>query len=395
MTRTFIPSPPPEWSQFSLGPLTIHAYALFILAGIFFAIWLTTKRWVERGGDAEVVADIAIWAIPFGIIGGRIYHVISTPGPYFGADGNPVDALKIWEGGLGIWGAVALGVVGAWIGCKRKGVSLLAFLDSVAPAVLIAQAIGRLGNWFNQELFGAPTTLPWGLSIDPQFRPAGFEQYETFHPTFLYEMLWALAGAALIIALDRKWQLYGGRVFWLYVLVYTSGRLWIEALRIDTAVKVGGLRINVWVSIAVLALAIFMFLWLGRRQRAAGPAPARNTLAASSFPAAVASSGEATATSADAPVAKASATKTVVRKVPASKAPATKTVVRKAPASKAPVAKAPVAKLTPVAKPKAAPTTKATPAAKPKAAPAAKATPATKPKPASAAKPKPKTDPGT
>lgn len=281
MTRTFIPSPPPEWSQFSVGPLTIHAYALFILAGIFFAIWLTTKRWVERGGDAEVVADIAIWAVPFGIVGGRIYHVISTPGPYFGADGNPIDALKIWEGGLGIWGAVALGVVGAWIGCRRRGVSLLAFIDSVAPAVLIAQAIGRLGNWFNQELFGSPTTLPWGLSIDPQFRPAGFEQYETFHPTFLYEMLWALAGAAIIIALDRKWQLYGGRVFWLYVAVYTSGRLWIEALRIDTAVKVGGLRINVWVSMAVLVLAVVMFIWLGRRQRAAGPAPARSALAAS------------------------------------------------------------------------------------------------------------------
>ena len=282
MTRTFIPSPPAEWSQFSVGPLTIHAYALFILAGIFFAIWLTTKRWVERGGDAEVVADIAVWAVPFGIIGGRIYHVISTPGPYFGAGGNPVDALKIWEGGLGIWGAVALGVVGAWIGCKRKGVSLLAFIDSVAPAVLIAQAIGRLGNWFNQELFGAPTTLPWGLQIDPAFRPTGFEQYETFHPTFLYEMVWALAGAALIVYLDRKWQLYGGRVFWLYVLVYTSGRLWIEALRIDTAVKVGGLRINVWVSLAVLALALFMFVWLGRRQRLAGAAPARNTLAAAS-----------------------------------------------------------------------------------------------------------------
>lgn len=357
MTRTFIPSPPQDWAQFSLGPLTIHAYALFILAGIFFAIWLTTKRWVERGGDAEVVADIAVWAVPFGIIGGRLYHVISTPGPYFGEGGDPAAALKIWEGGLGIWGAVALGVVGAWIGCRRKGVSFLAFIDSVAPAVLIAQAIGRLGNWFNQELFGAPTTLPWGLSIDLRFRPDGFEQYETFHPTFLYEMVWALAGAALIIYLDRRWKLYGGRVFWLYVLVYTSGRLWIEALRIDTAVKVGGLRINVWVSIVVLLLAIGMFVWLGIRQRAAGPAPARETLAsAGAAPVLVGGSG---AKVGDVPAAK-TAVKAPAKAKPAAKRTSTKTSATKPAVSKAKAAPQETARAAPkaAAKPAAKPATK-------------------------------------
>ncbi|WP_062073291.1 prolipoprotein diacylglyceryl transferase [Demequina sediminicola] len=280
MIHVSIPSPPPEWSSFSLGPLTIHVYALCIVAGIFVGLWLATKRWVERGGDPDAVSDIAIWAIPMGIIGGRLYHVISTPGPYFGENGNPVDALKIWEGGLGIWGAVALGALGAYIGARRAGVPFSAFADAAAPAVLIAQAIGRLGNYFNQELFGGPTDLPWGLEIDPAFRPEGYEQFTTFHPTFLYEMIWNLVGAFLIIWLDRKYDLRGGRVFWLYVIVYVSGRLWIETVRIDIAVHVLGVRINVWVSIGVLALAIIMFVVMGRRQRGSALARVpRNQLA--------------------------------------------------------------------------------------------------------------------
>ena len=262
-----IPSPPIEWSSFSIGPVTVHAYALWILLGIFVALWLTTRRWVERGGDPEAVGDIAFWAIPFGILGGRLYHVITTPGPYFGEGGNPWDAFKIWEGGLGIWGAVALGALGAWIGARRRGVSFTAFADAAAPGVLIAQAIGRLGNWFNQELFGRPTELPWGLEIDPAFRPDGYEQFAAFHPTFLYEVVWNLAGAALIIYLDKRFDLRGGRVFWLYVMVYVAGRGWIEGVRIDTAVHIAGLRINEWVSIIVLPLAAAMFIWLGIRQR--------------------------------------------------------------------------------------------------------------------------------
>nr|WP_255633043.1 prolipoprotein diacylglyceryl transferase [Demequina sp. TTPB684] len=273
------PSPPPEWAVYHLGPLTVRAYSLWILAGIFFALWLTTRRWVERGGKAEVVGDVGFWAIPFGIIGGRIYHVISTPGPYFGDGGDPIDAFKIWEGGLGIWGAVALGALGAYIGCRRHGVTFTAFMDAAAPGILVAQAIGRMGNYFNQELFGRPTDLPWAVRIDPAFRPDGFEQFATFHPTFLYEMLWNLAGAALIIYLDRRLNLRGGRVFWLYVMVYVSGRLWIELVRIDTAVQVGGLRVNVWVSIGVLLLAIAMFVMWGRRQSGTPQLP-RERLAA-------------------------------------------------------------------------------------------------------------------
>src|SRR5690606_24977976 len=149
-------------------------------------------RWEERGGKAEAIGDVGMWAIPFGIIGGRIYHVISTPGPYFGDEGRPLDALKIWEGGLGIWGAIAFGLVGAYIGCRRAGVSFVTFADAAAPGILIAQAIGRMGNYFNQELFGGPTDLPWALEISPTFRPAGFEEFATFHPTFLYELLWNL-----------------------------------------------------------------------------------------------------------------------------------------------------------------------------------------------------------
>ena len=273
MIFTFIPSPPESWAAWSLGPLTIRAYSLWILAGIFFALWLTTKRWVERGGDPQAVGDVAFWAIPFGIVGGRLYHVISTPGPYFGAGGHPLNAFKIWEGGLGIWGAVALGTVGALIGARRRHVSFVTFLDAVAPGVLVAQAIGRMGNYFNQELFGRPTDVPWALQIAPQFRPEGYTQFATFHPTFLYELLWNLAGAALIIYLDKRFDLRGGRTFWLYVIVYVAGRFWIETMRIDTAVHVGGLRINVWVSMIVLTLAIVMFFLLGARQKRSDRVP--------------------------------------------------------------------------------------------------------------------------
>jgi prolipoprotein diacylglyceryl transferase len=251
------------------GGFKVHAYALAILVGIFVALWLTRRRWVSRGGDTESMEEIAVWAIPFGIIGGRIYHVVSTPGPYFGEGGRPLDAFKIWDGGLGIWGAIAIGALGAYIGARRAKVSFPAFMDAVAPGVLIAQAIGRLGNYFNQELFGAPTTMPWGLEIDatsPTF-PPGYSAGTLFQPTFLYELLWNLAGAALLIYLDRRFKFRFGRMFWLYVVVYTSGRLWIEMLRIDTAVHIYGVRINVWVAIATLLLGIGMFVGLGRRHR--------------------------------------------------------------------------------------------------------------------------------
>lgn len=264
--------PSPSQHTWYLGPVPVRAYALAILAGIAVAIWITTKRWVARGGDPDDVLDIAFWAVPFGIVGGRLYHVISTPEPYWGPGGDPVRALYVWEGGLGIWGAVALGAVGAWIGCRRKGVRLSSFADALAPGLLVAQAVGRLGNWFNQELFGAPTTLPWGLEVSPGVieqlnadTGTTFAAGTLFHPTFLYELLWNLGAAALLVWLDRRYRLGHGRVFWAYVALYTLGRVWIEMLRIDTAEHVLGLRLNVWTSIVVGLGALVAFVLIGRR----------------------------------------------------------------------------------------------------------------------------------
>ena len=258
-----IPSPPQ--GVWHLGPFPLRAYALAILLGIVAAVILTRRRWVERGGVADDVLEIMFWAVPFGIVGGRIYHVISSPDAYFGPGGHPWKAFAIWEGGLGIWGAIALGGVGAWIGCRRQGVRMPAFADAVAPGLLVAQAIGRLGNWFNQELFGGPTTLPWGLQIDDAHLPAGYASGTLFHPTFLYELLWNLAAAGVLIWLDRRFKLGHGRVFALYVVLYTSGRVWIELLRIDPAHTIGPFRLNVWTSIVVGLGALVAFILVSRR----------------------------------------------------------------------------------------------------------------------------------
>ncbi|GEA80497.1 prolipoprotein diacylglyceryl transferase [Cellulomonas uda] len=262
--RAAIPSP--SQGVWYLGPLPLRAYAIAILLGIVAAVLLTQRRWEERGGDRDQVVEIAFWAVPFGIVGGRIYHLVTSPDAYFGEGGDPWKAFAIWEGGLGIWGAVALGAVGAWIGCRRQGVRLAPFADALAPGLLVAQAIGRLGNWFNQELFGGPTTLPWGLRVDDSVaETAGYAAGTLFHPTFLYELLWNLAGAALLVWADRRFRLGHGRVFWLYVVVYTSGRVWIEALRIDPAHGFLGLRLNVWTSILVGVGALVAFVVVGRR----------------------------------------------------------------------------------------------------------------------------------
>lgn len=262
-----IPSPPAEFSKFSIGPLTIHAYALCILTGIVVAMWMTNKRWLAKGGPAEVVWDICIWAIPFGIVGGRLYHVLVTdPEYYFGLNGQSAhwsEIPQIWAGGLGIMGAISLGSLGAWIACRRAGVRLPAFLDAVAPGVLLAQAFGRWGNWFNQELFGRPTDLPWALEVsDRTALAAGFPPGTTFHPTFLYESLWCLGAFALVVWADRHFRLGHGRVVALYVMVYTLGRGWIEDLRIDDVQldDVGGLRFNVWMSIVLFTVALAAFV---------------------------------------------------------------------------------------------------------------------------------------
>ncbi|PFG35731.1 prolipoprotein diacylglyceryl transferase [Flavimobilis soli] len=258
--------PSPSQSVWHLGPFPLRAYALAIIIGIFVAVAITNRRWAERGGHPDEVFTIVYWAVPFGIVGGRLYHVVSSPDAYFGAGGDPVSALYIWQGGLGIWGAIALGAVGAWIGARRERVSFSAFADAVAPGLLVAQAIGRLGNWFNQELFGSPTTLPWGLEINPAVaaRVGDFPVGTLFHPTFLYEFLWNLAAAALLVVVDRRRKLGHGRAFWGYVALYTLGRVWIESLRIDDAQLVLGLRLNVWTSILLLVVAVAAFILLGR-----------------------------------------------------------------------------------------------------------------------------------
>ena len=267
--------PSPSWSGFSLGPLTIHAYALCILLGIVLALWVTNRRWQARGGSEDDLWNIAVWAIPAGIIGGRIYHVISTPDPYFGPGGDPVAALYIWNGGLGIWGAVALGVLTVYFVCRHYGIRFTAFLDAAAPGLILAQAVGRWGNWFNQELFGAPTTVPWGLEIDreingapnPNWPDAALPADTLFHPTFLYESIWNLAGFVLLLWAGRRFALGHGQVFFLYICYYTAGRVWIEALRIDTAELILGVRLNVWVSILVFALGAVLFVLSRRRHR--------------------------------------------------------------------------------------------------------------------------------
>lgn len=257
---SFIPSPANGVLQ--LGPLPIRGYAICILIGIVVAVVVGNRRWVERGGAPGLVTDVAIWAVPFGIVGARLYHVITDFHTYFGQDGlGFVAALKIWQGGLGIWGGVAGGALGAWIACRRKGVLLPPLADAIAPGVAFAQGIGRWGNWFNQELFGSPTTLPWGLQIDPAHRPAGYEQFATFHPTFLYESLWCFGVGIFVIWADRRFNMGHGRVFALYVATYCLGRLVFELVRIDTATLILGIRVNVFTSVLVgLAAVIYIFV---------------------------------------------------------------------------------------------------------------------------------------
>jgi phosphatidylglycerol---prolipoprotein diacylglyceryl transferase len=269
--------PSPTQSVWHLGPFPVRAYALCIIAGILVAVWLTTRRWVERGGKSEHVWDIAVWAIVLGILGGRIYHVISDPELYFASGKHPVNAFKIWDGGLGIWGAIALGTLGAYIGCRRRGVDLRVFADAAVPGVIFAQAIGRLGNWFNNELYGASTSLPWGLKVHcldvasghtTRFGTADGGQicngsalvHGMYQPTFLYELIWnVLIGVALLLV-DRRLRLGRGNVMALYVMGYTAGRVWIEALRTDHANHILGLRLNVWTAIIVFLLGLVYFV---------------------------------------------------------------------------------------------------------------------------------------
>ncbi|WP_206797350.1 prolipoprotein diacylglyceryl transferase [Amycolatopsis sp. MtRt-6] len=279
--------PSPDRGVWHLGPIPLRAYALCIIAGIIVAIWWGERRWVARGGTKGTVIDIAVFAVPFGLVGGRLYHVITDPELYFTEGRNPWKAFAIWDGGLGIWGAIALGAVGALIACRRRGIPLPAMADAVAPGIVVAQAIGRLGNYFNQELYGAHTDLPWGLEVYQRFNPEDPDNLlngvatghiplpeSPVHPTFLYELIWNLLVAALVVWADRKFKLGHGRAFALYVAGYTAGRGWIEMMRTDTANHILGLRVNVWTSILLFAGAVAYFVIAARR----GPREALETL---------------------------------------------------------------------------------------------------------------------
>jgi prolipoprotein diacylglyceryl transferase len=251
--------PSPTTSVWHLGPIPLRAYALCILAGVLVAVWLSDRRLRARGGPPGLIVDIAVWAVPFGIVGARIYHVITSPEHYFGDGGHPLDAFKIWEGGLGVWGSIAGGALGAWIAVRRIGLPLRVLGDVVAPGIILAQGIGR---WGNNELYGSETSLPWGLEVHRMGADGRATELlpGTYHPTFLYESLWCVLIAVLLVVAERRWRLGHGRVFALYVMGYTVGRAWIEHLRIDEAHHLLGLRLNEWTALVCFLGALLWFV---------------------------------------------------------------------------------------------------------------------------------------
>jgi prolipoprotein diacylglyceryl transferase len=268
-----IPSPP--ISSFQLGPLTIHFYALCILAGIVVAAFWTNRRLTQRGAEPWVVIDICLLAVPLAIIGARIFHVLTHPGFYFGEDKDIWAIFRIWEGGIAIFGALIGGAIGAWLGCKWSGIRFWTFADALAPALLLAQAFGRFGNWFNQELYGLPTDLPWGLKIDyPNSAwPAGLPEDTLFHPTFLYEVIWNVMGVIIIAAAGRRFRLQWGRLFGLYLVWYSAGRIVWESIRIDPSEVFLGLRTNVWAAIFGVVVGLAIMIVQKRRHLGWEPSP--------------------------------------------------------------------------------------------------------------------------
>jgi prolipoprotein diacylglyceryl transferase len=260
--------PSPSSGEIDLGPVQVHAYGLMLLLGIVAAAWLTGRRWTGRWAfwsdpRGDLVFRVSMWGVLGGIVGARLYHVVTS---WSTVDGEWWEPFAVWEGGLGVWGGIAGGVlVGAWV-VRRAGESVLAFMDAAAPGILLAQAIGRWGNYFNQELFGEPTDLPWGLEIDFANRPEQFASETTFHPTFLYESLWSLLGVFVLLLVDRWFRIRPPGLFCLYVAWYTFARFFMELLRVDEAHEWFGLRLNAWVSIAVFVLALVGFVWSQRRE---------------------------------------------------------------------------------------------------------------------------------
>lgn len=299
-----IPSPSYDWQVFNLGQwlrdigltwftfdISIHAYAICILLGIFAAAWLTNRRLTSRGAEPWVVIDISLFAVPLGIVGARIFHVLTHPDDYFAPGVDPLSSLYIWEGGIAIFGALIGGAIGAWIGCRVTGVRFWSFADALAPGLLLAQAFGRFGNWFNHELFGLPTDLPWGLEIESTNAafPAGLPEGTLFHPTFLYEVIWNLLGVAVLLLLERRlhrrpgagmlgferggFRLQWGRLLGLYLVWYGAGRIVWESIRIDPSEIFFGIRTNVWAAIIAVLVGLVIIVVQARRHPGVEPSP--------------------------------------------------------------------------------------------------------------------------
>lgn len=261
----FAAIPSPSSNAIEIGPLSLRAYGAVIALGAVLAIQIAQRRWEARGGDAADITSLAMWAIPAGLLGARLYHVLTD---WHRFEGRWWHAFAVWEGGLGIPGGLLAGVVTGVVVARRRGLPVAVLLDVVAPAIPVAQAVGRLGNWFNQELFGRPSDLPWALRIDPEHRPDGFADVATYHPTFLYEGLWNLALAGVLVYVGRRWNPRPGQLFAGYVVGYAAGRLWVEALRIDPATEVAGLRVNILVSVVVVLVALAVLVIRSRSERA-------------------------------------------------------------------------------------------------------------------------------
>lgn len=273
--------PSPEVNGFDIGPIPIRYYALCIIAGIIAAVFLTNFRLTRRGAEPWVVIDICLLAVPLAIVGARIYHVLTHPGFYFGEGSNPWNPFEpgsvwaIWEGGIAIYGALIGGAVGAYLGCRWTGIRFWTFADALAPGMLIAQALGRFGNWFNKELFGLPTDLPWGLEIpadNPAF-PPGLAPGTLFHPTFLYEVIWNLLGAAVVLWVGYRFRMQWGRQFGLYLVWYSAGRILWESIRIDPSEIYFGIRTNVWAAIFGVVLGLVILIVQKRRHPGFEPSP--------------------------------------------------------------------------------------------------------------------------
>jgi len=250
--------PSPHSGILNIGPLHIHLYGLTLLVAILACVWLTSYRWKRMGGDPDLVIRVAVWGVAFGVVGARAYHDITSwdevPTPKWKG------IFEVWQGGLGVWGGILLGTLAGWVVVRRAGERFAPFMDAAAPGLLLAQGIGRIGNWWNQELFGKPTSLPWGLEIDVEHRPAQYVDNETFHPTFLYELLWDFAGVVLLIWAGKRFRIRAPGLFCLYVAYYCFGRFFEELLRVDPAHHLLGLRLNAWISIVVFVAAVAYFV---------------------------------------------------------------------------------------------------------------------------------------